>query len=130
MNTKYLMITSTIFMGVLGIAASFFPKEIVGYMGLSAAFPATILLQLTGALYLGFGMMNWMAKAVLISGIYARPLAMGNFMHFLVGGLALVKVVFNNSGSFYTWIAAMFYFVFAVSFSIIAFTAPAKKGNL
>lgn len=127
MNTRYLMIASVIFLGGLGIAASFFPKEISGYMGLSAAFPAIILLQLTGALYLGFGIMNWMAKTVLIGGIYARPLAMGNFMHFVVGCLALIKVALNNSGSLYIWIAAVLYFLFAVSFGIVAFTAPAKK---
>lgn len=127
MNTKYLMIVSAAVMGVFGIALSFFPIEILNYLGTSSDFPYTILMQLTGALFLGFAMMNWMAKAVLIGGIYARPLAMGNFMHFVVGCLALVKVAINNSGSLYTWIAATLYFVFAVSFGIVAFTAPVKK---
>lgn len=121
------MIASALFLVSFGIAASFFPEEISGAMGITAAFPATILLQLAGALYLGFGMMNWMAKSILIGGIYARPLAMGNFMHFVVGCLALIKVSLHNSGSYYSWMATIFYLLFAVSFGIVAFTAPVKK---
>ena len=127
MNTKNLMIASAAVMGVFGIAFSFFPKEILNYLGTSSGVPYTILLQITGALFFVFTIMNWMAKTVLIGGIYARPLAMGNFMHFVVGGLALIKVAFNNTGSLCIWIAALLYLVFAVSFGIVAFTAPAKK---
>ena len=121
------MIASAAMMSIFGIALSFFPMEILNYLRPSSGFPYTILLQITGALYLGFALMNWMAKTVLIGGIYARPLAMGNFMHFVVGCLALIKVALNNSGSFYIWISVVLYFLFAVSFGIVAFTAPAKK---
>ena len=121
------MITSAVVMGVCGICLSFLPTEILNYFGTSSDFSYTILMQITAALYLGFAMMNWMAKAVLIGGIYARPLAMGNFMHFVVGFLALIKIALNNSGSFYIWILAALYFAFAVSFGMVAFTAPGKK---
>ena len=72
-------------------------------------------------------LMNWMAKAVLIGGIYACPMAMGNFMHFVVGCLTLIKVALNNSHFLYIWIAAMLYFLFAVFFGTVAFTASVKK---
>ncbi len=127
MNTKYLMIASAATMGVVGVALSFFPLEILNYVETPSGLDYTILLQITGALFLGFAMMNWMAKTVLVGGIYARPLAMGNFMHFVVGFLALIKVAINHSTSLYFWIATMLYFVFAVLFGIVAFTAPAKK---
>lgn len=127
MNTKYLMIASAATMGMVGIALSFFPLEIINYVAASSGVHYTISLQITGALFLGFAMMNWMAKTVLIGGIYARPLAMGNFMHFVVGFLALIKVVINNSHSLYLWIATLMYFVFAALFGMVAFTAPAKK---
>ena len=129
MNTKYLMIGSALFLGFLGVATSFFPEEIAGKIGLSGAFPTAALLQLIGALYLGFGIMNWMAKTVLIGGIYARPLAMGNFMHFLVGGLALAKVASTHSGTIYIWIAALLYAVFALAFGMVAFGTPYKKAQ-
>ena len=121
------MIASAFAMGAAGIAASFFPQEILSGIGLPAVFPTTVCLQITGALYLGFALMNWMAKTVLIGGIYARPLAMGNFMHFVVGFLALVKVAINHSTSVYIWIVTVLYFIFALAFYIVAFTSPAKK---
>ena len=121
------MIASAIVMGIAGIAASFFPQEILSNIGLPETSPFTVCLQITGALYLGFAMMNWMAKTVLIGGIYSRPLAMGNFMHFVVGALALVKVAMNHSTSTYIWVATVLYFIFAIAFSIVAFTSPAKK---
>ena len=53
--------------------------------------------------------MNWMAKTVLIGGIYARPLAIGNFTHFLVGALALLKYAFSAPHIWIVWVAAIIY---------------------
>lgn len=82
-------------MAILGISLEFAPHEILNYFEVSSAGSITALfVQLTGALYLGFAMMNWMAKAVLIGGIYARPLAVGNFSHFLIrrAGFAQIRL--------------------------------------
>jgi hypothetical protein len=35
-------------------------------------------------------MLNWMARANRIGGIYSRPVAMGNFLHFTMGALVLL----------------------------------------
>lgn len=78
---------------------------------------------------MGFAMMNWMAKEILIGGIYARPLAVGNFMHFMVGALALLKGGFKNADMPLIWIAVVLYTVFAVGFAVVLFTHPAKKPN-
>ncbi|MFZ1700527.1 MAG: hypothetical protein WAU71_06880 [Pyrinomonadaceae bacterium] len=84
-------------------------------------------MQLIGALYLGFAMMNWMAKSLVIGGIYARPLAMGNLVHFLVGALALIKFVFSTDTTWVVWGAAVIYSLFAVVFAIVLFTHPISK---
>ncbi|CAN5365431.1 hypothetical protein BH11BAC3_BH11BAC3_35380 [soil metagenome] len=115
------------FMALPGLAATFLPKEILNYVALNSTILPALAVQITGALYLGFAVMNWMAKAVLIGGIYARPLAIGNFMHFLVGGLALIKIAWNNSVHLYIWISAVLYFLFAVSFGMVAFSVAVKK---
>src|SRR5215203_813962 len=96
MNTKYLMISSAAVMGLLGLSASFLPIELLKILGATGNELPTLFLQITGALYLGFAMMNWMAKTVLIGGIYARPLGMGNCLHFTVAALALFKFAINN----------------------------------
>ena len=58
----------------------------------SAPDNATVLLvQMAGAVYLGFAMLNWMARGILIGGIYARPVALGNFLHFVMVAITLTK---------------------------------------
>ena len=85
------MIASSVFTGLLGFAASFFPNEILNNIGLAPTETLALIVQISGALYVGFAVMNWMAKAVLIGGIYARPLAMGNFAHFMIAAISLIK---------------------------------------
>jgi hypothetical protein len=121
------MIASSIVTGVLGLVATFLPKEILNSLGLSATETITLLVQVTGALYIGFAVMNWMAKTVVIGGIYARPLAMGNFAHFMIAAIALIKAASHNSGSHYLWIIAILYSIFAVLFGIVLVTNPVKK---
>ena len=55
------------------------------------------------------------------------PLAMGNFAHFMIAAIALIKFSMNNSGSPYLWIIAVVYSIFAILFGIVLFTNPAKK---
>lgn len=124
MNTKLILISSSLVMGIAGLAASFFPKEILLYLGYPSAGFEHLLIQVMGALYFGFAMMNWMARDFIIGGIYARPIAMGNFVHFLVAGLALIKGAFSISNSPVLWVAAGIYSVFALLFYLIAFRHP------
>lgn len=92
MNTKLLMTLSAIFTGALGLSLSFLPHEIDNLLNADSNPTSILYLQLLSALYLGVAIMNWMAKGSLIGGIYNRPLAIGNFMHFGVGAIALIKI--------------------------------------
>ncbi len=122
------MTLSAVTLAVIGIGLTFFPGEILQYLGIASSTPLLIILQLLGALYFGFAMLNWMAKGALIGGIYNKPVAVANAAHFLIGGLALVKALINNSGSpFLLWILGGIYLVFAVSFGIIFNTHPANN---
>ncbi|WP_340152393.1 hypothetical protein [uncultured Marivirga sp.] len=127
MNTKIVMISSCIFLGALGITFTFIPDEIIS--GLSATpNPISILsLQLLGALYLGFTMLNWMAKGSLIGGIYNRPIAIGNFMHFAVGALALIKIITKiHTHSEIVISLTVAYSVFAILFGYVLITNPSR----
>ena len=127
MNTKIVMISSCIFLGALGITFTFIPDEIIS--GLSATpNPISILsLQLLGALYLGFTMLNWMAKGSQIGGIYNRPIAIGNFMHFAVGALALIKIItkIHTHSEIVISLTAV-YSVFAILFGYVFITNPSR----
>lgn len=126
MNSRYLMMASSILTGILGLAASFFPSEILNKAELSRTETSILFVQVTGALYVGFAVMNWMARIVLIGGIYARPLAMGNFAHFMIAAIALIKAAMNHPVSPCLWATAIVYSIFAIWFGIILFTNPAK----
>ena len=84
MKTKLLMASSAAFMALLGLAASFLPHEIFSFVGSQPSGFPVLIIQVAGALYLAFAILNWMAKGVTIGGIYSRPIALGNFMHFAV----------------------------------------------
>ncbi|RNI29992.1 hypothetical protein EFA69_10735 [Rufibacter immobilis] len=123
MNTKLIMLASAVLMAVLGFIASFLPHELLQQLGEETTGIMPVLVQLLGALYLGFAILNWMAKGILIGGIYARPVALGNFMHFLVGALALLKAGQQLNG-YVLWPLAVGYGVFALLFGLIAFRHP------
>ena len=126
MNTKYLMASSSAVMAFFGLAASFLPNEILFAIGITPNALAALLVQITGALYFGFGLMNWMAKGVIIGGIYARALCVGNLAHFTLAGIALLKSAVNN-GDFRIWILAIIYSIFAISFGALLYTNPKQK---
>ncbi|GGK87891.1 hypothetical protein GCM10011405_39560 [Rufibacter glacialis] len=116
------MLASAIFMALLGGISSFMPQEVLLYLGSEATGLGPLLVQLLGALYLGFAILNWMAKGILIGGIYARPVALGNLMHFLVGALALLKAA--QAGGQVLWPLAVVYGLFALLFGMISFRHP------
>ncbi|MCJ0742532.1 hypothetical protein [Pedobacter montanisoli] len=129
MNTKLLMSTSAILMIMIGLVLSFMPKEILSVLDITTTdLTMPLILQLTGALYFGFGIMNWMAKTVLIGGIYAKPLCIGNFAHFMIAALALIKnLMYNSTASKYIWILTIIYALLAIAFGLILMTNPGKK---
>ncbi len=125
MNTKLLMTASAFIMGVLGIIASFMPVEILQALEQTPTPALILVVQITGSLYFGFALINWMAKSYLMGGIYSKPLTMGNFAHFLIAGIAIVKAAVSNSiTSKYILILVIIYLLFAIAFGIVAFTNP------
>ena len=127
MYSRALMTISAIFMGLLGLGTLFAPGEVLGVHGTSPDNATMLLIQMMGALYLGFAILNWTARGVLIGGIYSRPVALGNFWHFMIVGLLLTKAAFV----FAAWplvISAAVYSAFAIWFGLVLFgPAPIKR---
>jgi hypothetical protein len=129
MNTKLLMTLSAVVMGITGILLSFLPNEVLSYVhSITGAILDALILQILGAVYFGFAMMNWTAKANLIGGIYGRPIAIGNLTHFVIGTLALIKGYF---ASFDLIILALsiVYGIFAILFTVVFFRHPVSDKN-
>ena len=91
MNTRTIMTSSAAILGTAGIVLSFLPETVLEILNVEGGSTAVFLMQLLGALYFAFGMLNWMSRSSLIGGIYNRPIAVANFSHFLIAGLALIK---------------------------------------
>lgn len=124
MNTKWILSTSAIFLGICGISLSFLPQEILQTV-ISKSEPAlTLPLQIMGALFMAMAVTNWMSRANLMGGIYNRPLALGNALHFSVGAITLVKFVIRNSSTVSLLIITVFYIVFAIVYFKVIFTTP------
>jgi hypothetical protein len=122
-NTKLLMTISAAILGATGIILTFIPQEVSNFLNLTESNP--IVFQILGALYFGFAMLNWTAKANLIGGIYSKPVAIANFAHFLVGGLALIKLVLQTNWT-YIWACAILYLIFALLFGYVLYTNPSS----
>jgi hypothetical protein len=123
---KAVMTASALFLAVAGLAALFLPQEIFGWLGAAASGGLTMLIQIGGALYLALAMVNWTAKGSLIGGIYNRPAALGNFTHFFIGAIVLVKGLMTGQTAAWVWIACAAYALFALGFGLIAFGSPVK----
>ena len=127
MTTRNLMRLSAFFMGALGLCATFLPQEILVYMGLPPSGLPALAVQVGGALYLGFAILNWMAQAHLIGGIYSRPVALGNLCHFLVAALALLKGALAGPHQMAIVVGAVVYALLAALFALVVFRHPVPQ---
>ena len=131
MNTKLVMTLSAIIMATIGILTSFIPHEILTFIGLPTNQPLPLLIKVIGAMYFAFAMLNWMSKGSIIGGIYNRPIAIANWTHFVIAGLALIKGILSNpSLSYIIWSIAIIYSTFAILFGIVAFNHPVSENKI
>jgi len=123
-NTKLLMTLSAVSLAIVGLACSFLPHEILSYFDITEPNLIPLIIQIIGALYLGFAILNWTAKANLIGGIYSKPVALGNFMHYVVSSLALFKFFMAHTDLKLILIPLIIYSIFALLFGKITFSSP------
>jgi Na+-driven multidrug efflux pump len=121
------MSATAVLLGTAGILLSFLPDEISAYfMNTSANGTYAVSLQLIGALYFAFAMVNWTSRANLIGGIYGRPIAIGNLTHFTIGALALLKAYSADFGV-PILIITILYSILAILFGVVFFRHPVKE---
>jgi uncharacterized protein with PQ loop repeat len=117
------MILSAAFMAIIGLAFSFMPQEVLSMHGSEPDTATVMLIQMAGAAYLGFAILNWSARGILIGGIYAKPVALGNSLHFMMVAIMLVKAAFVF-GAVPLMISAAVFSTFAIWFSYVLFRPP------
>ena len=125
MHSRILMSISAVFLAMLGLATSYMPDRVLGLHGTVPDMPTLLLVQMAGALYLGFAILNWTARGILIGGIYARPVALGNFLHFAMVSVMLIKAAIVH-GVVQLAISATVFSVFAIWFGLVLFRPPSS----
>ena len=128
MNTKTLMIISAIFLAVNGFGFTFFPDEITRLLINDDNYILILILQILGALYLGFSILNLTAKASLIGGIYNKPILIGNLLHFFTASMTFIKLTFKAETNLQLIFSyTIIYSLFTLSFGYVFFTNPSLK---
>ena len=129
MNTKTLMTSSSLSLAAAGIFALFAPDVLLSALDVVVTAQISVLVQLLGALYFSFALMNWTAKDSAIGGIYARPVSLANFSHFFSGTLLLVKYLLSNEFNLSILLISILYAIFAVIFYWLVFRATGLKAQ-
>ena len=124
--TRILMMLSANFLAIAGLITSYFPDKVLETHGTVPDGPTLLLIQMMGALYLGFAILNWTARGVIMGGIYARPLALGNFLHFAMVAVMLTREAIQHSVVPMALSAAVFS-AFAIGFGIVLFRPPVPR---
>jgi uncharacterized membrane protein len=127
MQTKILMTTSALLMGIAGILLLFVPEELLSSLGIFSTSVSDNFAHFLGALYLAFAATNWMARANLIRGTYGRPIVVGNFVHFFLGSLLFLRELRFDPLPFWELAIMCVYVLFAVFFGRILFTNPVNN---
>ena len=127
LHTKTLMLSSALFLFALGLLTTFAPQELLAADHLPPHSIALLAVQAAGGLSLGFAMLNWMAQDILIGGVYSRPVALGNLLHFFAVAMALLKAVAAGQRSPLLLAATLLYAIFAIWFGLVVFTHPLRN---
>jgi len=126
MNSKLAMTSASIVLGAAGLLLIFLPQEMASTLEWSE--DSAVLLQLIGASYFGFAMLNWMARGTLVGGIYGRPIVIGNLTHFLIGASIMVRQAIATPSTLVV-VAAVIYIAFALIFGYMMTHHPIKEKN-
>jgi hypothetical protein len=125
-STRLLMTLSAALNAALGVAASFMPQEILHYAGASVDPFSVSIIQLAGALYIGFALLNWSARGALLGGIYGRPIGLANFAHFAIAAIMLAKLALDGERAAALLGGTVVYAIAAVWFGLVVFGSGPK----
>ncbi|QYK50360.1 MAG: hypothetical protein KF701_08155 [Anaerolineales bacterium] len=124
MRTRLLMTACALTLGTAGVLLSFAPELGLALLGVPASPAALLLVQVVGALYFGFAMLNWMNKDNPTGGIYNRPVVVANLTHFVIAGLAILRLLMDGGQAPGLWAVGAVYTFFAILFAVTLYTHP------
>jgi hypothetical protein len=124
------MTCAAIVSGLAGMACLFLPTEIVHLYDPAAGEAGGLVVQLLGAGFMGFAVLDWVSRQAPLGGIYGRPVVITNHTHFGIGSLLLVRAAIGQPENVVIWVTLAAYALFAIAFSIILFGPPPGKDSV
>lgn len=121
MPVKRFMEGVAIVLGVAAIALIFVPQLVLALLTIEPTSTAMPLAQLYGAALFGFAQTFWVARGMLLGGIYGRAVVAGGFAHALIGAFVLLHALRTASGNPVVWAACAVYVVLAIAFGTLMF---------
>lgn len=113
------LLSTTVALGLLGLGAVFVFAPEVGAALTGRGDP--LAFSLLGAALVGLGVVNWMTRRQPVGGIYGRPIVAANLAHFVIGGLALLRVGLDGEATGWTWALAVAYLAGAACYGVLLF---------
>lgn len=126
--TSFALTCFAIALLLLGLLLIFGPVEAAALVG--GTQEQAIAFAVLGAALFGLGMLNWMTREAPIGGIYGRPVLIANLVHFVAGGLALVRYVLAHQVPRGLWGVTALYVAGIAFFGMLLFSAPKAKSVL
>lgn len=124
MRTRWLMTSTAVLLAAVGGALTFLPQEVIGTLEATPHTPIVTLAQLAGAMAIAWAFMNWMSRGQRLGGIYNRPLALANVLHFFSGAMALLRVVVSGQAGPIEQVLVVPYLLLALWWGAVMFTSP------
>lgn len=129
MFPRIMLVSSAMFLAGCGLLTLFAPGRVLGVHGTQPDLPTMMLVQMMGALYLGFALVNWAARGLPLGGAGARAVAAGNFLHFLLVTALLGWAVLRFPLA-PLWSSALVFGLFALSFGLLLFRSRPKAARV
>lgn len=121
MLVQRFMEATAIVLGIAALALIFAPELVLARFAIVPAAAAIPLAQLYGAALFGLAITSWIARTMLLGGIYGKAVVAGGFAHSLVGAFALVHAVRSSSSDAFLWAACTLYALLALAFGMLMF---------
>jgi hypothetical protein len=121
MLVQRFMEATAIVLGAAAIALIFAPEPVLARFAIEPSAAVIPLAQLYGAALFGLALTSWIARTMLLGGIYGKAVVAGGFGHALVGAFALLHAVRAASGNTFLWVACALYTMLAIAFGALMF---------
>jgi hypothetical protein len=121
MLVQRFMEATAIVLGVAALVLIFAPELALAQFGIAPSSAEIPLAELYGAALFGLALTSWMARTMLLGGIYGKAVVSGGFAHALVGAFALAHAVRASSNNTFLWAACVLYALLALAFGQLMF---------